>query len=173
VTEGEPTAERIVEDDGQPAPWSKARESLARARTYWLGTIAPDGRAQVRPLIGVVVDGVVQLASNPGSRKSRNLSRDRRCTVTASCEELDMVLEGTAMVTRDAAAMRRAADAFKAKYDWPLTPTDEVFEAPYGAPTSGGPPYELWELTPEVAFGFPTAGTYSPTRWRFPQLGPV
>jgi hypothetical protein len=111
----------------------------------------------------------VQLASNPGSGKSRNLGRDRRCTVTASCEELDMVLEGTAVVIRDATAMRRAADAFKAKYDWPLTPGDGVFDAPYGAPTSGGPPYELWELTPEVAFGFPTAGTYAPTRWRFPR----
>lgn len=168
VAEKEPAVEPIVEDDRLPAPWTSAREFLALARTYWLGTLGPDGRPQVRPLIGIVVDGLLQVATNPGSRKSRNLTREPRCTITASCNELDIVLEGTATLVSDAAALQRAADAFLAKYDWPLTVRDGAFDAEYGAPTSGGPPYQLWAVTPEVAFGFPTAGTYTPTRWRFP-----
>jgi hypothetical protein len=169
VAESEPAVEPIVEDDRPLAPWARARELLAHARTYWLGTTGPDGRVHVRPLIAVVVDGVLQVPSNAGSRKSRNLSRDPRCTITASCEGLDMALEGTAAVVSDPAGLRRAAQAFLAKYDWPLTPQDGVLDAEYGAPTSGGPPYQVWALTPEVAFGFPTAGTYAPTRWRFPR----
>jgi hypothetical protein len=36
------------------------------------------------------------------------------------------------------------------------------------APTSGGPPYDVYEITPTKAFGLPTDGEpLTPTRWRF------
>ena len=39
-------------------------------------------------------------------------------------------------------------------------------DADYGAPTSGGPPYEVYEVTPAKAFALPTDGeTTTPTRW--------
>jgi hypothetical protein len=41
-------------------------------------------------------------------------------------------------------------------------------DAEYGAPTSGGPPYDVYEITPTKAFGLPTDGeSFTPTRWRF------
>jgi hypothetical protein len=36
-------------------------------------------------------------------------------------------------------------------------------------PTSGGAPYEVYEVTPVKAFGFPIDGeTITPTRWTWP-----
>jgi hypothetical protein len=48
-----------------------------------------------------------------------------------------------------------------------------VAESPHdteGAPTAGPPPYEVYEVyevTPAIAFGFGTDETLTPTRWRF------
>ena len=47
-----------------------------------------------------------------------------------------------------------------------MTVRDGAFYA-VGSPTAGPPPYELYEETPTMAFGFPTDETFSPTRWRF------
>jgi hypothetical protein len=45
---------------------------------------------------------------------------------------------------------------------------DPVLVPEFGAPTSGGPPYDVYEITPTKAFGFPTDGeSFTPTRWRF------
>ncbi|WP_271219767.1 pyridoxamine 5'-phosphate oxidase family protein [Streptosporangium carneum] len=164
----EPVAEPILPgDEGPPTPWTQAGERLAAARTYWLATTGPGGRPHIRPLIGIVVDGILQVSSSPGSRKSRNLEHNASCAVTASCEGFDMVVEGTAARVDDASLLRRAADAFQTKYGWPLSVRDGAFHAEYGAPTAGDPPYHLYALTPVTAFGFPTSGSFTPTRWRF------
>jgi len=61
-------------------------------------------------------------------------------------------------------------DAYRDKYGWPVTVTaDGAFDAPYGAPTAGHPPYRVYELTPTVAYAFGTdnhLGERS-TRYRF------
>jgi hypothetical protein len=44
----------------------------------------------------------------------------------------------------------------------------DKLDAEFGAPTSGGPPYDVYEIAPTRAFGLPTDGeTFTPTRWRF------
>jgi hypothetical protein len=61
-----------------------------------------------------------------------------------------------------------ASGAFKASYDWPTVVAGDQLDAEYGAPTSGGPPYNVYEITPAKAFALPTDGeTTTPTRWRF------
>jgi hypothetical protein len=76
--------------------------------------------------------------------------------------------EGTARRVTDEAALRRASAAFTDVYGWPATVAGERLDAEFGAPTSGGPPYDVYEIVPEMAFAFPTDGeTTTPTRWRF------
>jgi len=76
---------------------------------------------------------------------------------------------GDGSVGHRAAGRFPASDsAFGDIYDWPTEVKDDQLDAEYWAPTSGGPPYDVYELTPHKAFGFPTDGeTFAPTRWRF------
>jgi hypothetical protein len=76
------------------------------------------------------------------------------------------VVEGTAAKVSDETRLHRVAEAYWAKYGWQVTVRDGAFYAD-GAPTAGPPPYEVYEVTPAMAFGFPTDETFSPTRWRF------
>ena len=44
---------------------------------------------------------------------------------------------------------------------------DEL-DAEYGAPTSGGPPYRVYEIRPAKGFALPIDGeAFAPTRWHF------
>ena len=47
----------------------------------------------------------------------------------------------------------------------------QPFDAEYGAPTSGGPPYRVYEIRPSRAFALPANNEFAPTRWRFPGSG--
>ena len=64
--------------------------------------------------------------------------------------------------------MERASAVFAEVHEWPTTVVGDEIDAPSTAPTSGGPPLQIWELVPEKAFAFPTDGeVFAPTRWRF------
>jgi len=45
--------------------------------------------------------------------------------------------------------------------EWPTTPAGDELDAEYGAPTSGGPPYRVYEIRPIRAFGLPSGGETS------------
>ena len=77
------------------------------------------------------------------------------------------MLEGTADKVRDTATLQRVADAYADVYGWRVAVRDGVFHDTEGAPTAGPPPYDVYEVTPNVAFGFGTDETVVPTRWRF------
>jgi nitroimidazol reductase NimA-like FMN-containing flavoprotein (pyridoxamine 5'-phosphate oxidase superfamily) len=149
--------------------WSEARTQLADTRFYWLATVRADGGPHVRPMLGVWVDGAFYTTSNPTARKAKNLHDDGRCAVTARTPHLDIVVEGSARQVSDDSTLQRVADAYNEKYRWPATVKAGAFDAPYGAPTAGPPPYELFELTPTTVFAFGTDDTYAPqsTRYRF------
>lgn len=161
--------ERLLSPDGAAVTWPQARERLDRAGSYWLATIHPDGRPQVRPLLGVVLADRLYVSTSPKARKSRNLEHEPRCSVSATCQDLDIVVDGTAFRVRADAELERVCAAFRAKYGWPVTPGGgATVTAEYGAPTAGGPPYHMYGLTPATVFGFPTGnGGLGPMRWRF------
>ena len=151
MAEPEPTAaDLLVEGDGPVLAWPEARGRVADTRFYWLATVHPSGRPHVRPVLAVWANG-------------------GRCTLTARTDGLDLVVEATATPVDDDASLRRAADAYREKYEWPVTIRDGAFDAPYGAPTAGPPPYGLFRLAPTVVFGFGTDDDHAPrsTRWRF------
>src|SRR5438270_12598120 len=146
----------------QALAWAQTRAQLAGTRFYFLATVRPDGRPHVRPMLGVWVDGAFYTTSNPTARKARNLDNDGRCTVTARTEHLDIVIEGNATHVTDDATLQRVADAYYDKYGWPVTVKDGAYDAPYGAPTAGPPPYKLFAIAPETVFAFGTDDAHAP-----------
>jgi hypothetical protein len=162
------STESMTDAAGTPTPWARARSLLEGSRaTYWLATVRPDGRPHVMPVLGVWVDRGFYFSAGETTRKARNLAHDPRCVVTVEAEPLDLVLEGRADKVRDAATLQRVADAYAEVYGWRVAVRDGAFYDTEGAPTAGPPPYDAYEVTPEVAFGFGTDETLVPTRWRF------
>ncbi|MDQ3791142.1 MAG: pyridoxamine 5'-phosphate oxidase family protein, partial [Actinomycetota bacterium] len=108
------------------------------------------------------------VASKETATKSRNLAAEGRCVITTDAGDMHLIVEGEARRVRDEATLRRASDAFGDIYGWPTVVAGDKLDAEYGAPTSGGPPYDVYEITPTKAFGLPTDGeSFAPTRWRF------
>ncbi|HKY15045.1 MAG TPA: hypothetical protein VJM33_08980, partial [Microthrixaceae bacterium] len=96
-------------------------------------------------------------------------SGDRgRCVLTRDAGDLHLVIESHARRLEDGDELTRASSAFERVYGWSTSVAGDQLDAEFGAPTSGGPPYAVFEITPIIAFGFPTDGeTTTPTRWRF------
>ncbi len=159
----------LTADAARVIPWAEARTRLAEARFYWLATVHQDGRPHVRPVLAVWADGTLYSSTNPTTRKGQNLTQDSRFAITATTDGLDLIVEGEATRVSDEARLQGVADAYISKYGWPVTVRDGAFDAPYGAPTAGPPPYHVYELTPMVVFGLGTGETFAPqtTRWRF------
>jgi nitroimidazol reductase NimA-like FMN-containing flavoprotein (pyridoxamine 5'-phosphate oxidase superfamily) len=168
----EPIAEPMLKsDDATAMPWAEARRRLTEGRdsTFWLATARADGRPHVRPVLAVWVDGALHFAATESSRKARNLARDPHCAVTLALDDLDLVVEGEATKVRDEGRLRRVAEAYASTYDWHVTVRAGAFQDTEGAPTAGPPPYDVYVVTPTVAFGFGTGAENfnHPTRWRF------
>jgi nitroimidazol reductase NimA-like FMN-containing flavoprotein (pyridoxamine 5'-phosphate oxidase superfamily) len=163
-----PVAEqKLTADEGLPTPWAEARQRLETAEKYWVTTGHPDGRPHLRPVLAVWVDGALHFSSSPGSRKSRNLAVDPAIAVSAACDDLDIVVEGTSAKITDETALERVAAAYKAKYGWPVEVRDGGFHAPYAAPTAGDAPYEVYRVRANAVLGFQTSAKFTSTRWRF------
>lgn len=152
-----------------PLPWAEVRDRLAGAHSSWLATVHPDGRPQVRPVLTVWVDGAVHTTSAPGARKARNLADEPRCSISVTTDGLDIALEGVARRVTDPVHLERIRAAYADKYGWPVTVVGDAFDAPYGAPTAGPPPYEPWEIVPTTVHAFGTDADHGPrtTRFRF------
>ncbi len=152
-----------------PMPWAEAERRLAGADTYWLATTGPGGRPHVRPVLAVWVDGALHTTSSPAARKARNLADNGRCSFSVNADGVDVVLEGTAARVAGDDHLRRVAEIYADKYGWHPVVADGAFDAPYGAPTAGPPPYEVYEITPTVVYGFGVDEEHAPrsTRWSF------
>lgn len=166
MAEKEPTAGQPY-FAGDTTPWLEARERLADADTYWLATVRTDGLPHLVPLLGVWVGGALHFVASRTSRKAKNLACDPHCVIAASKDALDLVVEGEATKVSGEVRLHRVAEAYMSKYGWPVTVRECAFYAD-GAPTAGPPPYAVYEVIPQTAFGFPTEeGMFRPTRWRF------
>jgi hypothetical protein len=162
------SVEPMTEDAATPAPWARARDHLEGSRaTYWLATVRPNGAPHAMPLLAVWLDGRLFFSAGERTRKARNLALDPHCVVTVEEDPLDLVVEGRADKVRDDATLQRVADAYAKVYGWRVAVRDGAFHDTEGAPTAGPPPYDVYEVTPKIAFGFGTDETFVPTRWRF------
>jgi hypothetical protein len=162
---------------GQVIPWQIARERLIAARSFWLAGVRGDprqnghsaGRPHIRPVLAVWVDGCLYTTSSPDAHKARSLDANPACAIATTTDGLDLVVEGDAVRVRDETRLRSVADAYAARYDWNTQVRGGALDAPYGAPTAGAPPYAVYELTPQVVYGFGTNELFAArsTRWRF------
>jgi hypothetical protein len=170
MADREPKSTELIAPDATTAlPWQVVRDLLNDARLYWLATVHPTGRPHVRPVLAVWVEGALYSTSTEASRKGRNLAADPRCTVTTRTDTIDVVLEGNATQVTSEQTLLKVAEAYRSKYGWPVTVTEGAFDAPYGAPTAGPPPYHPYEITPATVFGFGAAEEHAgrATRYRF------
>jgi hypothetical protein len=163
VTELDP---RYGEPDAGPTPWEDARELLEDAELFWIGTVRPDGRPHLTPLLAVWVGEALWFCTGPDERKARNLEANPACTLTTGGNALqggiDLVVEGEAVRVLDEGRLGSVAAAIEAKYgaDWHFDVVDGAFQ-------QGGEGAALvFEVAPTVAFAF-AKDPYSQTRYRF------
>lgn len=151
------------------ADWATVQDRLrAGEQVMWLATKGRDGDPHVRPVFAAWGGESFFIASKHEAVKTRNLRADPACTVTTNLGPLHLVVEGSAVRVTDPDRLTEASRAMLEVYDWPTEVVGDEIDAPYAAPTSGGPPLEVYELTPRKAYGFPTNDDYQPTRWTFP-----
>jgi hypothetical protein len=152
--------------------WQAAIAKFEEGGWFWLSTVRPDGRPHAMPCFATWAGSSFFVASKGTTRKSRNLDANGRCVLTRDAGDAHLIIEGNARRVTDETTLRRASDAMMRIYEWPTTPAGDELDAEYGAPTSGGPPYRIYEITPSRAFGLPTDGeAFAPTRWRFASTG--
>src|SRR5215468_10888853 len=95
-----------LEAGSAPAP------DAANSRTTWLSTINPDGSPHVTAVGALWLDGTFWFQTGAGTRKGRNLARDRRCSVAVSVRGADVVIEGDAARVTGPGALARIAKAW-------------------------------------------------------------
>ena len=151
-------------------PWSRPRDLLAASATsntsFFLGTMRPDGRPHAAGVGALWHDGDLYFTSGPQTRKARNLAANPACTVSVKLEGIDLILEGQATRVTDPSTLEALARQYR-ETGWPAQVEGDAFSAPYSAPSAGPPPWQLYRLILDTAFGVATAEPYSATRWRF------
>jgi hypothetical protein len=142
----------------EPLLWSEVCQRFDAERWYWLATGGCDGRPHVRPVLAVWLDDRIVSTTSPTTRKGKNLERRPACALTARAEAIDIVVEGLVRWIDDRQILGSVAAAYDNKYGWPVTITqDNMFDAPYGAPTAGRPPYQVYEILPTLVYAFGTS----------------
>ena len=149
------------------AAWPDLEDHLREgSATSWLSVSTPHG-VHVRPLFAAWTGTTFVFASNPDAVKSRHLDTEGRCTLAVDLGNAHLVVEGSAARLTGAPDLDRASRALLEVFDWPTTVVGDELDAPYAAPTSGGPPFRAYEVTPTRAFVFPTDDRFEPTRFTF------
>jgi len=138
-------------------PWAWAVQRLAASHDYWLATTPSDGRPHLMPVWAVWLEDALWFSCSNGSRKTRNLRGQPRCSLATDNPQQPVVVEGVAEVVADAAELRSMLDAENAKYG-----TDYGLEMLDPAANTCFKVYPRWVFAPDAA-----DFTGSPTRYRF------
>jgi len=161
-------AENLDRYGHAPIEWSRVLAQLERTdykATHWLATGEAAGSPHVTGVGAMWDGGKFYFTSWAGTRKSKNLARNARCTIAVAMPNVDLVLEGSAAKTSDAATLDRLAKRYAAQ-GWPAEVRDGAITAPFSAPTAGPGPWDLYEFTPETAIAVATEEPHGATRWR-------
>lgn len=161
----------------EPLPWSGVVDALSvvypdppapgQEMFTVLGTVLPDGRPHAASVGAMWIGGAWYVVSGPGTRKSRNLASNPACTLTAKLPSMDVVFVGEAHRVTDAKELERVASVYRG-VGWPAEVEGEAFTAPYTAPSGGPPPWYLYRIACEQAFGVGTVTSVNgATKWTF------
>jgi nitroimidazol reductase NimA-like FMN-containing flavoprotein (pyridoxamine 5'-phosphate oxidase superfamily) len=152
-------------------PWSRAHDHLAsnipdQNTVTYLNTTNPDGRPHSVGIGAVWYDGDMYFTSNLETRKSRNLAENPYATITTRLPDMDLVLEGKATLVSDPETLEALAAVYR-KGGWPAQVEGDALTAPCSAPSAGPPPWYLYRMPIDTAYGVATAEPYGATRWDF------
>ncbi len=149
----------------EPFDWDGVQKQLKDGPgPCWL-SVTDDGASHVRPVFAAWTGKSFVFASNPSAKKTACLEREPRVSIAIGLADVHLVIEGEAARLTRASSLDRASRALMDVFGWPTEVIGEQLDASYAAPTSGGPPFYAYEVTPTRAFGFPTADQREPTRW--------
>ena len=154
--------------EGNPAAaWPDVEDRLRSGKaTTWLSLRADDG-VHTRPVFAAWTGASFVLASKATAVKTRHLDTGDPCSLGLDLGTTHLVVEALPIRLTAQPDLERASAAFLDVYDWPTAVAGDELDAPHAAPTSGGPPFRVYELTPTRAFAFPTADQFEPTRFVF------
>lgn len=169
MAESKPKAEKLSSPGGIPLTslsWDDARKRLTDSGDFQLATAGADGRVHVVPVLAVWEDGAVCFVTRRETRKARQLEKNDNCAITVVGDDLDLVVEGTANLVRDADRMQRIADLYPTKYPWwhPFVKEGEFHDP---SDTALKDPQNVFAVEPTVVFAFGKETGFSATRWRF------
>ena len=99
--------------------WSAVVERLVAARSYWVGTVRPDGRPHVAPVWGVWSEDAFYFGTDPASRKGRNLAANPELAVHLESGDDVVILEGVIELTDDPSEVKPVMAAYAKKYAMP------------------------------------------------------
>src|ERR1700677_4415359 len=107
--------------DAQAVSWEETQRLLEAAEVFWLTTVRADGRPHVTPVVSVWTDGALYFSTGAEEQKSVNLRANPHVVLTTGANDwqrgIDVVVEGKAIQVTDDAALTRAAEAFRTKWD--------------------------------------------------------
>ena len=134
--------------------------------TTWL-SVATEHGVHTRPIFAAWTGSSFIFATNPEAAKTKHLQAHDGVSLAIDLGSLHLVVEGSAARLTETSDLDRATLAMREVYDWPTEVVGDELDAPYAAPTSGGPPFQAWELTPAKAIALPTEDQVDPTRFTF------
>ncbi|MDI6627758.1 MAG: hypothetical protein QME72_08570 [Rhodococcus sp. (in: high G+C Gram-positive bacteria)] len=104
-------------------------------------------------------------ATKASASKTAHLQNDNEVSLAIDLGEVHLVVDGVAERLTTAEDMHRASAAMLDVFGWPTQVLGDEIDAPYAAPTSGGPPFQAREVRPARAYAFPTRDQVEPTRF--------
>jgi hypothetical protein len=154
-----------------PIPWSRPLEqldggALRDGAAAFLGTVRPDGRPHSARIGAAWYDGDVYFQTGQQTRKARNLETNPACTLSMSLTGIDLVFEGVAERVTDGPALEAVAAVWR-DGGWPAEVSGNGVVAPYNAPGTGPPPWQVYRVAAHTVFGIATEAPYGATRWQF------
>lgn len=162
-------------DDGRLQPrdpdavidWDVLLTHLSAGLNAWLTLVRSDGAPRVRPVLAVLVDGALHVASSPTARKTSELDSGTIATLATSSDGLDVVWSGIPTRVTDPHALDQVAASYRAAHGWDVVRSGEALDAPYGAPCAGPPPYLAFRIDPRTVHAFGTVEGLAErsTRW--------
>lgn len=172
MTNRKPTATTNVDETSglELLPWKRARDlldagALAEAAAF-LGTVRRDGRPHSARIGAAWYDGDVYFQTGQQTRKARNLEGNPACTLSTSLTGIDLVFEGSAERITDGPTLEAVAAVWR-ETGWAAEVSGDGIVAPYNAPGTGPPPWQVYRVAAHTVFGVATAEPYGSTRWQF------
>ena len=169
----EPTATTNIDTASgiEPIPWDRPLDLLdggafRDGAAAFLGTVRPDGRPHSARIGAAWYDGHVYFQTGRQSRKARNLEVNPACTLSTSLKGIDLVFEGVAERLAGGPELEAVAAVWR-EGGWAAEVSGDGIVAPYNAPGTGPPPWQVYRVAAHTVLGVATAEPYGATRWQF------